>query len=105
MIPELNKNEFLKLRRALNDAKELHEGGHDKSAIHVLKPAIALAQKSRTPTRMLALLHYQRALSYHDLHSADKELKDLLFALEILEAIGDDSNLVQEIRKKINLLR
>lgn len=97
MKRQLNKNEFLRVRRWFEDAKELAEAKEMASALSELKKAIRLLERDSIQTRMLAAC---KILEGKILQAQNKPAQACFEnALVILEQIGDSSSLKEECRQ------
>ncbi len=98
MIPGLNKNEFLRIRRSLSDARELLDTGHPKSALTELRSAKKLLESQKEPLRAGALLYLLEGEIYNTLHQPNKALNCLNHAIEVLDLLQDTD---QDLRSQI----
>ncbi len=89
MIPGLNKNEFLRIRRSIDDARELLDDGHPKSALVALRPAKKVLESQKEPLKAGALVYLLEGEILITLHQENKAILSLDHASEILDLLDE----------------
>lgn len=104
MPVELNKNEFMWIRRCLKNARECLEDQNYKGALLELKKPMQRMEREPIATRIQALCNITLADAYKGLDKKDKELYCLQAAEAIFEKIGDSGEEAGEVRERISNL-
>lgn len=104
LMRDFNTREFLFIRRAMDESRELFNAGYPRDALALLRKPKTQLESKVAPLRMLALLCLQEAEILLALNRKDKALADLKQAEDVLAAIEDkDESLsaqIQALREK-----
>lgn len=86
---ELNKNEFMVVRRGLEDARDLRSRGYLKDALFALKRPKKILEYGAQKTRMLALVYLEESGILAQLGKTAQSEAASHHAQAILDAIGE----------------
>ncbi len=89
IMRELNKNEFMRVKKGYDNALSLYQDGYLKEALLELKRPIRILEYRAENTRFLALCLQLQAKALHDLGKEPEAEVASLRAEEILRRIRD----------------